>query len=107
MAVLEQFSLPGLDNDGQHASAIRSAADEKLIALRKSRSMAAMELREWHQAYHLFRVSAHCYVMGVDNFLIQKFECSLDLFIIAYNVSVKIMESPPKVRKTKICLDQN
>jgi hypothetical protein len=49
MALYEQFSLPGLDNDGILVSSVRQFAEQTLTALRLEKKAEAEMLREWHQ----------------------------------------------------------
>ena len=58
LAVLEQFSFPGLDMNTQLTSAFRNAADA-LLQSRRNKHQEADTLKQWHQAYHFFRRSVY------------------------------------------------
>ena len=97
MALHEQYSLPVFDNDGAVSQTIRQTMESRLRERRSTHAKEASTLRQWHQAYHSFRVSANCFVDGVNAYLDQKYEESLDLFIMAYNISYKISNQLPEV----------
>ena len=99
LALLEQFSQPGLDNEGLEATRIRRAAEEGLTHERERQPAATKELMLWHQSYHLFRVTANCFVLGVEEFAKAGYERALDYFTVAYKISARIIEEPPKVNK--------
>lgn len=77
--------------------ALRQAAEAKLETLRTQRSSDAQKLREWHQAYHLFRVSANAFVLGVEQMCMEKYDEALDSLTVAYNISQKVSERGPEV----------
>lgn len=93
-ALCEQFCLPGLGNQSAAATAVTQAVE---VLLKQGSPLANGPLQAWHQAYHLFRMSASCFVKGADAFFRDRFEEALDLFTTTYNVSVKIHERPPAV----------
>ena len=49
-------------------------------------------LKQWHQIYHWFRMSAHCLVSGLDHLCQHQFEESLDMFTEAYNYTARLHE---------------
>jgi len=102
LAVLEQFSFPGLENNTQTMSAFRTAADTILTQRRNKHSHEAVTLRQWHQAYHLFRRSVHCFVGGLEAQLSRKCEEALDLYTAAYNFTVKGAEVPVNVSQVVV-----
>ncbi len=97
LAILEQFAFPGLENNTPTITAFRNAAESHLVQRRKSHPQEAASLRQWHQAYHLFRRSAHCFVAGLDAHSQQKVHEAVDLFTEAYNYSQKVAEVPVAV----------
>ena len=56
MCLYEQFSLPGLDNAGQHASVVRNHAEKTLEEMKSKRLAEADVLKEWHQVCHLYKI---------------------------------------------------
>lgn len=77
--------------------AIRQAAQTKLDSSRLQRPAEAAKLKEWHQAYHMFRVSANAFILGVDQMCMQKYEEALDSLTVSYNISQRISERDPEV----------
>ena len=98
LAVLEQFSFPGLENNSQTMSAFRTAADIILKQRRAKHPHEAEALRQWHQVYHLFRRSVHCFVNGLEAQFSSRFCEALDLYTEAYNYTQKGAEVPVSVR---------
>ena len=49
-------------------------------------------LKQWHQIYHWFRMSAHCLVSGLDHLCQHQFEESLDMFTEAYSYTIRLQE---------------
>lgn len=106
MAVLEQFSFPGLDNNTTVHRVFRTAADNLLSQRRAKHPHDAATLRQWHQAYHLFRRSVHCFVSALEAQLLNKYDEALDLYTEAFNytmkaneVSVAVSGQPTKARE--------
>jgi hypothetical protein len=97
LALLEQFSLAHLDSYSDFAGAIRTQGTNKLQVERQFHTAETRQLRNWHQAYHSFRVSAQCFVQGVEYLNQAKSEEALDMFFTSYTMSVKIVENPPAV----------
>ena len=97
LAVLEQFSFPGLDNNTPLTSAFRNAADACLQARRTKYPEDAKALKQWHQAYHFFRRSVHCFVNGLDRQMNAQFLEALDHYTEAYNYTVKANNVPVTV----------
>ena len=97
LAVLEQFSFPGLENNMQTMSAFRSAADGLLTQRRTKHPHEASALRQWHQAYHCFRRSVYCFIQGLEAFLASKNQEALDLFTEAYHYTSKALSVPVAV----------
>ena len=63
--------------------------------LRQRRAQYQVEaslLKQWHQVYHWFRMSAHCLVSGLDHLCQHQFEESLDMFTEAYNYTTRLQE---------------
>ena len=99
-AVHEQFSkLASLDNHGETASSLRRSMAIRLNELRRDTEVKMLPV--WHQAYNLFRTSAHCFVNAVKAMNESNYEQSLDYAHLAYNINVLISESPPEVRKKR------
>ena len=84
LAVLEQFSFPGLENNSIAMTAFRQAADQTLKNRRSKDRHEALALRKWHQAYHFFRRSVHCFINGLEAQTERKFNESLDLYTEAF-----------------------
>lgn len=68
-----------------------------LKRMRQESPQAAEVLKEWHQVYHMFRVTAYCFVKASFAYVEERFEEALDLFTVAYMLNVKITEMPPLV----------
>ena len=98
LAVLEQFCLPGLQNESQFAASVKQLAESTLLQIRDQYPQESQLLKDWHQAYHNFRVSAHCFVSGVEEFIAKDFEEALDHMAISYHLNIRIAENPPAVR---------
>ncbi len=98
MAVLEQFSFPGLENNSQVMSAFRAAADTLLKKRRKELPHEAAALRQWHQAYHFFRRSVHCFVAGLQAHMESRSNEALDWFTECFNYTNKATSLPVSVR---------
>ena len=94
LAVLEQFSFPGLDMNTQTTSAFRNAADLVLQSRRTKHQDEANTLKQWHQAYHFFRRSVHCFVNGLECQRNAQFPEALDHYTEAYNYTVKANTVP-------------
>jgi len=93
LCLLEQFSLPGLDaQNDQLASEFRKTAEQLLRQRRAQNPTEAAILKQWHQIYHWYRMSAHCLVSGLDHLCQHQFEESLDMFTEAYNYTVGLYE---------------
>ena len=103
LAVLEQFSFPGLENNTAAVNMFRMAAEKLLAQRRKTQTQEAAVLRQWHQAYHLFRRSAHCFVNALDALNNRKFFEALDLFTEAYNYSQKVSKVPIQASVAFLC----
>lgn len=97
LAVLEQFSFPGLENNSSNMSAFRVAADTLLSQRRGKHPHEASALRQWHQAYHLFRRSVHCLVNGLEAHMENKVNKALDLYTEAFNYTNKAAAVPVSV----------
>ncbi len=97
MAVMEQLCLPGLENTGMRASKVISVAQQQLEAMRKNQPGVDGDLKNWHQAYHNFRLSAHCFVKGTEAFAHDKFDEAVEFLTVAYALNTKIQENPPIV----------
>ena len=97
LALLEQFSCPGLCNESTLADAVSKHCEVRLKQLRGEDARRAALLAQWHQAYHAFRISASCLVKGADSFYAGKCVEALDLVWLSYTKSVAITEGPPKV----------
>ena len=69
-----------------------------LKRMRQESPQVAEVLKEWHQVYHMFRVTAYWFVKAAFAFVEEKFEEALELFIVAYTQNSKIPEVPPMVR---------
>ncbi len=100
LAALEQFAHPGLDVNDPVLSTIRKCAEQCLHQKRQRCPDDAKELREWHQIYHWFRRSAHCFVNGMEAFHVHKFDRALDLFTEAYQYTIRVQDTRPGVSKT-------
>ena len=85
LAVLEEFSFPGLENNSQTMSAFRGAADTLLKQRRAKHPHEAASLRQWHQVYHLFRRSVHCFISGLEAQMATKYNQALELYTEAHN----------------------
>lgn len=96
-AILEQICLPGLENKSPQVAAVTKAAENQLAQLRKSRPADEDKLKRWHQAYHMFRLSAHCFVRGAELLTAEKNEDSLEFLTSAYSLSIRIINGPPMV----------
>ena len=97
LAVLEQFSFPGLEDNTHLTSAFRNAADACLQVRRNKDPEYTQALKEWHQAYHFFRRSVHCFVNGLDLQLNAQFPEALDLYTEAYHYTMKANSVPVTV----------
>ena len=97
LAVLEQFSFPGLENNSQTTSAFRAAADSILTHRRAKYKEQASLLRKWHQVYHLFRRSVHCFINALEAQWDKKFKEALDLYTEAYHFTQKAAAVPVSV----------
>ncbi len=97
MAVLEQLCLPGLENRSPQVAGVVKAAENVLGFLRTSRADDARALKEWHQAYHTFRLSAHCFIKGADALEAEKYEEALEMLNSCYTLLIRITDRPPKV----------
>ena len=62
----------------------------------------AQALRDWHQLYHWFRRSVHCFVNGLEAFLLHKFDRSLDLLTEACLYTTKLLDTKPGGVKTSV-----
>merc|ERR1712061_115465 len=92
MCLYEQFSLPGLDNAGQHASVVRNHAEKTLEEMKSKRLAEADVLKEWHQTYHLYRVAVNCLIGAIGSYKNERYEEALDLFIVSYHVNEKVLK---------------
>ena len=54
-------------------------------------------LKQWHQAYHFFRRSVHCFVNGIECQMNAQFHEALDHYTEAYNYTVKANSVPVTV----------
>lgn len=99
LAVLEQFSFPGLEMNSQSMSSFRAAADVILTQRRAKHPHEAAALRHWHQAYHFFRRSVHCFIHGLKSHMDNKHSQALDLYTEAFNYTTKAAAVPVSVRK--------
>lgn len=97
LALFEQFSLPSLANESTKAAAIQHFCELKLKELRKSNLTWSQLLKSWHQAYHCFRVSANCFVLGTEAFVEKKYDEALDLFMACYIFNQRNNEEGPTV----------
>ena len=59
---------------------------------RQQNQTEAAILKQWHQIYHWYRMSAHCLVSGLDHLCQHQFEESLDMFTESYNYTVRLYE---------------
>ena len=75
-------------------SAFRQAADNILNARRVKHRQEASLLRKWHQVYHLFRRSVHCFVNALEAQTERKFNEALDLYTEAYHYTQKAAAVP-------------
>ena len=97
LAVLEQFSIAGLEVNQKNVISFSSAA-KKILNDRRAKSREYAEaLRQWHQAYHCFRRSVHCFVEGLEADRSSKFQESLDLLTESYHFTLKASEVPVSV----------
>ena len=74
------------------ASEFRKTAEQLLRQRRAQYQLEATLLKQWHQIYHWYRMSAHCLVSGLDHLCQHQFEESLDMFTEAYNYTVRLHE---------------
>ena len=74
------------------ASEFRKTAEQLLRQRRAQNPTEAAILKQWHQIYHWYRMSAHCLVSGLDHLCQHQFEESLDMFTEAYNYTVGLYE---------------
>ena len=75
------------------ASEFRKTAEQLLRQRRAQYQLEASLLKQWHQIYHWYRMSAHCLVSGLDHLCQHQFEESLDMFTEAYNYTLRLHES--------------
>ena len=74
----------------------------KILVFFYSREYAEA-LRQWHQAYHCFRRSVHCFVEGLEAMRSSKFQESLDLLTESYHFTLKASEVPVSVSSYYEC----
>ena len=86
------YSIIVLANLFQVASEFRKTAEQLLRQRRAQYQLEATLLKQWHQIYHWYRMSAHCLVSGLDHLCQHQFEESLDMFTEAYNYTVRLHE---------------
>ena len=99
LALLEQFSLPGLEtNEEECAVEFRKTSERLLKDRRKQHPQEFTALRDWHQVYHWFRRSVHFFMTGLGNYLQHKFEESLDQFTATFRFTQKLADILPEVR---------
>ena len=75
----------------------RSAAESILMQRRQKDTEHAESLKHWHQAYHSFRRSVHCFIEGLETMQSMKYQEALDLFTDSYHYTIKASEIPVTV----------
>lgn len=94
-ALLEQVSLPELEQQGEFGREVARAARDSVKNSKGGKEDMGEEIELWHKAYHQFRIAVNYFVLGVEKYTENQQEEALELLTVSYVVNERIGEEPP------------
>eukprot|EP00096_Caligus_rogercresseyi_P008978 TRINITY_DN2961_c0_g1_i1.p1 TRINITY_DN2961_c0_g1~~TRINITY_DN2961_c0_g1_i1.p1 ORF type:complete len:978 (+),score=374.96 TRINITY_DN2961_c0_g1_i1:116-2935(+) len=96
LALIEQYAhLPPSECASGLARAIKSFAEQALAIYERNYPTESGLLQEWHRAYHLYRLSVYWFIRGLEDWLANRFDESLQFFSIASYITVNLNRTTP------------